>query len=983
MTVMCLPAGARFAEAFARGFWARYGALPPHEIAAIDILLNNHRSVRVVTDALTTQAPGAVLLPRIRVLAELGSDPLTCPDLPPAVPSVRRHLRLIRLVEAFLRREGGSRIAPISAAPDLARSLANLLDECDEIGLPLDELDNAAGEEHAEHWSRSLRFFEVIRTFWPQIMTEEEGGALGPKARQRAVIERLIADWRDAPPRHPVIAAASTGSVATTATLMAAIAGLPQGAVLLPGFDRELPLDIWSTVASGDCPEHPMAPFAAFLGLLDLAPSDVATWSSETVPEARHNLMTQVLRPAPVTDAWHRDAEPLSACLADATASMTLVEAASPRHEAAAIALAVRRALDEPNKTVLILTQDAGLGRRITAELDRFGIEPDDSLGKPLAHSPPGVFLRLIAGIAAGRAGPVEISAFLSHPLFRAGQTGDAYSHIERYERDVLRARGASITDILPDWPAGEPEQLTWLSSVKEALRPLCMALQSGKDLHAVTTAHIAAAERLTTGPDGVAEIWEKEAGAVAKRLFDQLVRSADAFGPDAVTGYDALITSLMHSEEVRLPGQTPHPRVTLMSPRESRVASADLVVLAGLNEGGWPRLPSVDPWLSRPMRAALGLPPPERVIGLSAHDYLQGAMAPEVILTRAVKVEGTPTIPSRWLTRMEILVDGLDRHRGGEPHTIDEMRGRGRALTDLIDLIHHPDEALRAAMLPATRPMPMPPVEARPRRLSVTVIENLIRDAYAVYASKILRLRALDPLGHAPDMRDRGMLIHKILETFTRETPGPLPENARDLFLGIAEQTLSEQIPSPSLRRIWYSRIARFVDWFLVEEARRRADGGDARVEIKGEMPLKGAGEYLITARADRIDLLPDGTAAIYDYKAGAPPSGKTIDAGFNHQLHLQAAILAAGGFEGLQAAEAHLGAYIGLTGSEVGGKETRRENLSAEVAEHLDRVRLLLAAYDRPETPYRSRGMVEQNAFVGEFDHLARVGEWKSDDD
>lgn len=984
MTVLALPPGARFADAFAAGFWERYGAFAPEEIARIEIYLNNQRSVRVVTDALVTGAPGAVLLPRINVLAELGSDPLRSPDVPPAVQPIRRHLRLIRLVEAFLKREGGSRIAPLSAAPDLARGLAQLLDDCDEAGLAMEDLDHATEGEHAEHWARNLRFLDVIRDFWPRILMEDEGGAPGPKARQRLVVERLVSQWEQGPPDHPVIAAASTGSVATTAALMAAIARLPQGVVLLPGFDSALPEDIWATVADGACPEHPMAPFATLIDELKLRPGDIAAWREIAVPNARHRLLTQALRPAPVTDSWHREAGALSTTLAEATVGLSLVEAPGPRQEAAAIALAVRRALDEPGKTALILTQDAALGRRITAELGRFGIEPDDSLGVPLAQTPPGVFLRLIAGIAEARGGPVEISALIKHPLFCVTvMPGSGGGLAEQYERDVLRRRGAGGGDILPDWPECSPDQETWLHTVRAALRPLVDALTGGCDLGMVSQAHISAAEGLSSaGGEEEPTVWDKEAGSVAKRLLERLHQSADAFGPGDVSGYGALITAMMRSEEVRMPGQTPHPRVTLMSPRESRVASADLVILAGLNEGGWPRLPSPDPWLSRPMRAAMGLPPPERVIGLSAHDFQQASMAPEVIFTRATKEDGAPTIASRWLTRLEILVDGLDRHQGHELQTMASMRAGGQELLALTTLIHHPDKTLSETLLPADRPMPKPPVSARPKTLSVTTVETLIRDAYAVYASRILKLRPIDPLGNAPDLRDRGTLIHTIMERFTIETPGDLPANARDLLITIAETVLKEQVPAPALRRIWLARITRFADWFLEGEALRRAGGVAAHVEVKGAMNLRGLDEHRITARADRIDLRPDGSAAIYDYKAGEPPKPKQIDAGFNHQLHLQAAILAAGGFDGIAEARADFGAYIGLSGAGDGGRMTERQNLYAEVAEHLDRVRRLLASYDREETHYRSRGMVLQNAIQGDYDHLARWGEWELSD-
>ncbi|MEM9098350.1 MAG: double-strand break repair protein AddB [Pseudomonadota bacterium] len=982
MNLFGLPPGAPFAEAFAAGFWDRFEALAPEEVARILLLVNNQRASRVLTDALAAFGGKARLLPRIRVIGELGTDPALAPDLPLSIDPMRRELRLTCLVEAFLRREGADRMAPLSAAPDLARSLASLLDECDEAGIDPSSLDQATNGEHAEHWARSLSFFEVIRTYWPQIAAEEEAGALGPKARQRAVIEDLVAEWAERPPDHPVVIAGSTGSVRTTGLLMARVAQMPRGLVVLPGLDRHLPKDIWEVVADGAQPEHPQAPFVGLLAALEATPDKIRPWAPDVHRPARQSLLRQEMRPAPVTDAWYGQASVLNDDLTDAVADLTLLEAPSPRHEAGAIAAAVRAALEAPEKTVLILSQDAALARRIVAELDRYAIEPDDSLGRPLAQSPPAVFLRLIAEVAEGPAGPVEIAALLAHPLLAQG--GDRVGHLthaKAYERAVLRRRGVDSGVGLAAWPEAEGEAAAWFDQLEAALGPLVAALKSGAALVDIAHRHVAAAEALHGAQDGQQSVWATESGKVVEHLMQRLIAASDAFGEAPVVDYGRLLAGLMRNEELRQPGPKPHPRVTLMSPRESRVASADLVILAGLNEGNWPHLPGADPWLSRPMRIALGLPSPERVVGLAAHDFLQAAMGPEVILSRATKAEGAPTVPSRWLTRLEILVDGLDRARGEEPSTVEAMRDRGRALLEHLIWAHRPDEALRSALPRATRPEPRPPVDSRPKRLSVTMIERLVRDPYAVYARRILGLNPLDPLGNAPGYRDRGEVIHKVLERFTHQTMDRLPEDAEAHFMAVADDLLRAEIALPALRRTWRARILRFCPWFLNWERARRAAGRPIGVEISGRMTLPGLSEYEITAKADRIDRLNSGSAAIYDYKAGDPPSEKQVAKGFNQQLHLQAAILAQGGFDGLSALEAVDGRYIGLTGSGEGGKE-RSIGIVGEVESHLAQVAELLTAYRAEAMPYLPRIGFEKRDDESDYDHLSRFGEWEGSD-
>ncbi|MEM8790590.1 MAG: PD-(D/E)XK nuclease family protein [Pseudomonadota bacterium] len=983
MTIYSLPPGARFAALFAEGFWERFGASPPEEIARISILANNQRASRVITDALARSGGPARLMPRIGVVADLGKDPIIASDLPPEIDPLRRQLRLTRLVEAYLRREGGDRMAALSAAPELARTLASLLDDCDEAGLDLDRLDAATEGEHSEHWARNLSFFELIRTYWPKIAAEEEGGALGPKARQRMVIERLAEAWATQPPDHPVIVAGSTGSIVTTAMLMEAVAKLPKGIVILPGLDRNLDPEIWSVIKDGAVPDHPQAPFTGILGRLDIEPSQVPPWSREWPREERQTLLAQAMRPAPVTDAWYASADVLRGVVGKAVESVTLVEAPSPRHEAAAIALATRRALETSGKAVLILSQDAALGRRIAAELRRFGIEADDSLGRPLAQSPPAVFLRLIAELAEGRAGPVEIAALLSHPLCEAGHDRAVHCrHAAEYERAVLRGRGVQKTGGLPPWPESTEDQAKWFGGIAGAVAPLIEAVNHGMALRELAARHLSAAERLSDAGEGEPAVWAREAGQAVETLMLRLVAASDAFGQEPVIDYSQILLNLMRNEEIRQPGQAPHPRVTMMSPRESRVASADLVILAGLNEGSWPVLPGADPWLSRPMRAAIGLSQPERVIGLAAHDFLQAALAPEVILSRSVKVDGTPTIPSRWITRLEILIDGLDRQGGSEPETVKALRDLGDILLQLVHLTQRPDGEMKRLLPRAARPAPSPPAEVRPHSLSVTTIERLIRDPYAVYARRILKLEPLDPLGDAPDFRDRGILIHRILETFGRETPGDLPPDAAEQLDRITDEVLSAAIASPSLRRIWRARVGRFSEWFLQEEAQRRAHGKPLGFEVSGQLDLKMPPNHKVTAVADRIDKLNGGGAAIYDYKAGAPPSQKQIDLGFNQQLHLQAAIVAAGGFKGIPAVEARQGAYIGLTGSGDGGQCREVEDLSAKVEAHLAQVADLLATYARAETPYPPRIGMEKRTDRSDYDHLARFGEWEDGD-
>lgn len=972
--VFAVPPGADFANVFATGFRLRFGSAS-EEAARAQVLVNTRRSRTALEDALAETVDGAAYLPRIEVLSELHADPLAAPELPVAIDPVRRLLRMTRLVEQYLTasRDEDEVGVPLAAATDLARSLIGLLDEMQDEGVDPASLDDLVSgslpAESARHWQRTVQFVDIIRRAWPSIRAEEEAGALDPKERQCAVIASLSRSWGSEPPPGSVIAAASTGSVGSTADLLAAIARLPDGMVVLPGFDPDVAPDIWESAG----PEHPMAPFRGVLTRLGLEPRDVAFWVADMLT-ARRRLFAQALRPAPVTDHWQEAVVALAGEVTEATEGLTLVEAETPRQEADAIAVAIREALEVPRRSVALVTPDAALARRITAALAACAIVPDDSLGQPLAQTPPGVLFRLIADVAAGE-DVIPLAALLTHPLVSAGH--DRTQHLQfarRYVNEALRA-SPDPKRALRSWPGGEQSEHAWLSGVAAALAPLEVAISAGSDLSVLLAAHIDAAEALTMPPGGEPEIWKTGAGEALYSFLSRLALSQDAYDAEP-PDYRALLGSLLDGEQVRPDPTLPHPRVSIWGTREARVLHADLTILGGLNEGVWPAVPEPDPWLSRPMREALGMPAPERRIGLAAHDFLQGVTKPEVVLTRSLKSEGAPTVASRWLIRLEHLLGGMPDTDG-----LQAMRFRGRRLLDLARARSAPISSEPRA----SRPCPTPAVSARPRRLSATDIEMLVRDAYAIYARHILDLKPLDPLGRAPDYRERGTIMHRVLEDFLNATRSDWPgaEAAREAFDRVTERVLTSEVPWHDLRRIWGARIGRFATWFLEGEALRRTAGVPFAPELKGEMVLQlPAGPMTVVAKADRIDLLHDGTAAIYDYKTGTPPSVAQIKAGFNQQIHIQAAILAEDGFPGVVNRSASWGGYLGLTGGGAGGIERPVPDLAKELPDYLAKLRRFLSGFDSEARGYLARGRIERADSIGDYDHLSRRDEWEGED-
>jgi len=946
--LFAVPPGADFAAALARGLRARLADAPPEALARVELTLNTRRAARAVTAAFEDQGGAATFLPRIRTFDDLADDPLA--EAAPAVDPVRRMLTLTRLVAAFLERRPD--LGPPAAAPALALALGRLMDEAAREGVALEALDAAAPPEHARHWETTLEFLRIVREVWPAILAEQEGGALEAEARRRLAAERQARAWAEAPPAHPVIAAGSTGSRAPTAMILRAVAQAPQGAVVLPGFDPALAAEVWEAI--GD--EHPWAGFRRLLDGLGAAPGDVAWWTDGDAAHApRRRLIAQALRPAPVTDDWRAALPGLRAEAAAATGGLTLLEAPDARREAAAIALALREAVETPGRRAALITPDRGLARRVSAALARWGIEPDDSGGRPLPLTPPGVFLRLVADAAFAPFEAVALLALLKHPLCAAGPGRGAHLRaVRRYEIAVLRRR--------PD--LASLAACAQAAAADAAFAPLAgafarlMALQAAPhELAAMAAAHLDCAQALAGDA-----LWDKAAGVAARTAAQGFSVAAAVYGPCEARAYPPLFAAALGGE-AREEAFRPDPRVAIWGPLEARMQTADLVILGGLNEGVWPGPPAPDPWLSRPMRARVGLPAPERAMGLGAHDVLSAACGRAVILSRALRSGGAPTTRSRWLERLVTLTRGVDAG------ALAAMTARGARLLALVDPLERP----AASAPPEPRPAPQPPVALRPDALSVTQVETLIRDPYAIYAQKVLRLKRLDPVGRAPDARDRGMILHDVMARFATG-------DASDLAAALADAAaLLDDAPlPPALRRLWRARLDRLAPTLLREEARRRALGAP-RVEVKGALAASG---FTLTARADRIDLRAGGRAALYDYKTGAIPSDPQIQA-FAKQLPLEAAIAQAGGYDGLGAVAVAEMAHVSLGGGKgAGAAKPVKGDPAALAAEAWAGLLRLMAAYARPDTGYPARARPKHIAYASDYDHLARYGEWEDGD-
>lgn len=954
-----MPPGANFALALAQGLRARLADQPPETTARVTLYLNSGGMLKRVRAAFHDLGPG--VLPRLRLVGAPGEGGLA--GLPAAAPRLRRRLELARMVQELVAHQPD--FAPGSAAFDLADSLADLIEEMQGEGIAPKALEAPGlAEDHAAHWERSLAFLRIVGRWFG------DGAEADAALRQRLAVEALAAGWAKHPPADPLIVAGSTGSRGTTALLIQAVAQLPQGAVVLPGFDFDLPDFGWNSLDSGPVPDedHPQYRFRRLMVSLGLTARDVRPWQGAAAPDpARNRLVSLALRPAPVTDQWLAEGAGLGD-LGPACCGLSLIEAKSPRDEALAIAAILRKAADDGRSAALV-TPDRILARRVTAALDRWDLRPDDSAGRPLHLTAPGRFLRHVAGLCARPATIEALLTLLKHPLAATGG-GDRGQHLLN-TRDLelhLRRHGPPFPDgsALRSWAGERADRKGWADWLEGCLAP--MADAPDHPLASLTEMFLRRAGEFAAGPAGTveaSELWQRPAGRKALAVMTALEADAGHGGRYTGVAFADLVAALLQRETLPETDAS-HPAIAIHGIREAREVQADLVILGGLNDGIWPAAPKPDPWLSRQMRMNVGLLSPERQIGLAAHDFQQAIAAPEVILTRAMRDDEAETVPSRWLGRLTNLLRGLD----GEDGALAAMRARGQVWCALAARL---EEAL--ALPPAPRPAPRPPVEARPKELPVTAINRLIRDPYAVYARYILRLKPLDPLSPQPDARLRGQVLHKIVERFVKERPGGEDHTAAVArLMATSAEVLADEIPWHSAQRLWLGRIGRLADRFARREAARAKGASPVLLEGPGGIGVAGL-DFRLTARPDRIDQDGDGRLHIYDYKSGQPPTKKQ-QAAFDKQLLLEGAMAERGSFPGLGPQEVAAITYIHLGGD---GKEVTTTGAEADFGAVWDSFVRLMARYMSREQGYIARRAVFEAAREGDYDQLARFGEWQ----
>ena len=1019
-----IPAGVAFlpalAEAVTNGTLIDPVETDGPALADMTIYVPTRRAARALRGQLVERMGGrAVILPTIRPLGEFDEEAglldgtnREAIELPPPAGQFERLIALAPLVQAWKSKLPEhvaalfeeQLIVPASTADAiwLARDLVALIDEFEAENIGWDALDKLVPDELAGWWQVTLDFLKIVTEHWPYIL--KEIGRTNPAAWRSAQIVAEADRVASGSVAGPLIAAGSTGSIPATARLLSAIARHPSGAVVLPGLDRDMDDASWRLIGDAKTAPsvfgHPQFGLKKLLRTMDAERAEVTVLGTPTKPHAARSwLVNEALRPAETTHRWWQNQPAIEKAVVEgALDDVTLIEAANEREEALAIAIALRQAVDQVDRRAALVTGDRNLARRVSAELARFGVIADDSGGRPLLSTPAASLLLLVAEAVFRPGDVVHLLDLLSHPMLVCGMQRSEVRRLAEFAELVLLRGGTDRPDIStmtdqfevrlsalnesrhsPTWLARINETDAarishLLGSICEAIAPLCALRDRNEiELGDMISILVSSVEALGRDASGSLEgIYQGDSGEHLVASLREILASERILMCRPAEIPDILKACL--APEVVKPTAAGDGRIAIWGVLEARLQSADTLVMGGLNEGSWPRKVETGRFMSRVLSSGVGLEPPERRTGQAAHDFQMAMGADNVILSRSVRAEGSPAAPSRWLQRLLTIVG---------PSVAKTMRQRGERFVGLAEAIDKADDVELAG-----QPCPKPAIEVRPAHFSVTEIETLRRDPYAIYARRILKLEPLEPLSRDPGAAERGSLFHDILHRFTVANIDATDRDAEAALLEIGKQCFAEAGLPDDVAAVWWPRFTAQARWIVDWEIRQVRGVRASFSEIAAKRTVIAATGVTLSGRADRIDVLDGaGHAEIIDYKTGSGPSKGQAHTLLAPQLALEGALLARGSFSDVGVATpADLkfvrlkpdGTVVTESILEFKGNVKTAGGLADEAWERLGN---LIAHYSNADNGYLSRALpAREHDMDGDYDHLARALEWSS---
>ena len=922
------------------------------ELVNVLFLVPNRRASRSLLDAfLRIKGRKPTILPKVIPILEIDDDELFFNEFSlndfnefnkKAIENEERIFLFTRMIMSKPNNFGLEQIS-LSQALNLAIDLAKMMDIAYNKGLSFDKLKDLVPEKYATHWQETLKLLNIITDFWPEILNERN--AIDMCEMKKRMLMRQAEIWKKEQSTKNIIIAGVTANFPAIIELMSVVKKLENGEIYFAGIDRFANDEYWDAIDE----ENPHFELKELLLHLNVNREDILDLYEPTNKEREH-LISEIMRPAKVTDKWLKIKDSID--IKKAIDGIAVINSKSQRDEALAIALKIREVLFQKEKTIALVTYDRTLARRVAVELERFDIKVDDSAGIPLNLSPLGIFLLLIVELANKIESNVTLIDLLKNPYSSFNMCKSIFRK-KVYDYEFSLRNHEQISD----------ENISFITNIKNIMNVLVNGIKNEEiDFVELLKIHIKTAEIIASSDeiDGKNILWRGDEGKTAVKFISKLINTGSTLGKIRGCDYLSLFHELMKMETTRTNYGT-HPRISILGPIEARLHHFDYIILGEMNEGIWPKQTSADMWMSRPMKKDFGFNLPERDIGILATDLSIFMACKNVIITRADRVDGVPMKKSRWLLRLETVLKALGS-------SIDDI-----ICEDFFEISNNADKPLEYKQIQS--PQPTPPLYARPKSLSASGVDLLIHDPYSVFAKYILKLYNLDDLDIPLDQRDYGTLIHSIIEEFNNLYPRDIPDDALDILINLGKKHFSEKQIDNELKAFWFPKFINIANWIVNKEKEYRKNVNFIKNEVNGEVIYKVNNDnFTFKAKADRIDELKDGSLNIIDYKTGKIPSKKQVMSGHAVQLLLEALIAKNGKFEGISNKNLNDLIYWQL-----GSEELKFSSNEDDILDKCEDFLLkLVSIFNFESTPYCSRPTPKYLPKNRDYEHLARIKEW-----
>ena len=991
------------------------------------IVLPDQMSCDAFKEKLRELNDGApIVMPEIVTLDHLDNDILSLRfaagegfatrilETPPAISSLQRELYLTR--EILKHPETAN---SMSAAVRLAKELASFIDELHDAGVALESLSGINDQDFPGDLVKTKNLLGIITKTWPDLKTQL--GVLDTAERRQKLLS-IMADYAQTQNiGRPLIFAGFSDFSQGVVDMFKSLSQTQNEniRIVFPGLDMQVGKESWAEAG----PSHPQYAFKALLDQVGIDRDDVNYWPGTTESThsrravERRKLLREALRPSSTTHKWkflkaynknklrpsktvvpkgsplakqqtagYREIDPI------ALTGLDLVIAGTPQEEASVIALKLRELLEKPDQNAVLVTPDKDLARRVSARLQHWGVQASLEGGTTLFQSKIGSWAFHVLDMAVSDLAPVPLLETLKSPYAALGQSfEDLQNTVLELENNILHGPrpwpgyGGLKKSLKSKFNAAAARTKTkarqqeleetythlaaWVDAFENNVKPYSDVFYADEkqSFKSLLTAHIQMLEVLAETPEetGAQRLWVGQDGKALHKVFKDLLRNADIMPPMSGLDYAQFIKTILQTQNVQA---QQHPRIRILDPKSAALISADLKIVAGLTSNHWPGKHVEKFWLSPKIRRDLGLPPLDAKIGQAAHQFIYAASGKYTLMTRSERDQNAPTLPSPFVTRLAMLLRGLGLE--------DKLAPRTKVL-DMNAALHAP-----AQVQPVEPPRPTPPVKARPKKLSVSAIEMLLRDPYAVYARYVLKLNPKASIDAPPSFAERGHIIHDALDAFKAKYPTTLPENAYEELIKYGQEAFGRRMESPSVQAFWWPRFERMARWFVEYETARQGLAKTLKTEVPGKLKIETEnGRFILTAVADRIDALMDDSLSIIDYKTGSVPSKKDVQSGLSPQLTLEALIALSGGFKGIDAKDVGLLEYWKLSGGRPAGKVIQYDHVEDLQVQALEGLTRLITHFNNEENPYLPTPRVKAAPRYIPYNHLGRSDEWGAD--